>query len=582
MKQKLLITLALLMTWGTGSAWAQTNATSITSGGYYRLYSAAKSKTLYADATNNGVSINQPTAGDNTDVYQLTGSSDNYTILSVGTNKYLNGFTGGNKFGINGKNWVTLNNDAQTFQVKKNASARATADQSRWIIGYAGAAITDDNWFNTNTKGTSGGILRWKVDQGEKDGDDVASYFELYPLNDFTVTVTGETSKSVTITAKGHSSNASNGGTLYIDASAAQGDLTATSDGCTATVTAFDTSNKTITVNVSENIVGTYKLKVTFSETDYYFSLPSTENSSPVLSTSAAEVQLVECGSGYMLKNSSGYYLAYKGGNDYDLIATATVANAAVLTVDISGTTMTLKSQSKNLYLCVNDKSLPSNIYGDGTPSASHKTYWAYQWTIADFTEATTYTRVFEAAQSYTVCLPMVVNTDDVTNGKFYELSSYSDNTLHFNEVIGSTTAYRPYLFVTSAAGVVLSGDITAYSDQDLTISVSGATMIGTVGSQTLISATNTYYGYRASDGTFVQVGTSTGAHIKAYRAYISVPGSVGVKAFNIQLDDATGIEDAVQSSKLKVQSTFDLQGRRVQNPTRGLYIVNGKKVLVK
>lgn len=582
MKQKLLFTLMFLMTWGTGIALAQTNATSITSGGYYRLYSAAKSKTLYADATNNGVSINQPTAGDNTDVYQLTGSSDNYTILSVGTGKYLNGFTNGYKFGITDKkNWVTLNNEAQTFQVKKNASARATADQSRWIIGYAGAAITEDNWFNTNTKGdgTSGGILRWKVDQGST--DDVASYFELYPLNDFTVTVTGETSKSVTITAKGHSSNASNGGTLYIDASAAQGDLTATSDGCTATVTAFDTSNKTITVNVSENIVGTYKLKVTFSETDYYFSLPSTENSSPVLSTSAAEVQLVECGSGYMLKNSSGYYLAYKGGNDYDLIATATVANAAVLTVDISGTTMTLKSQSKNLYLCVNDNSLPSNIYGDGNPSASHKTYWAYQWTIADFTEATTYTRVFEAAQSYTVCLPMVVNTDDVTNGKFYELSSYSDNTLHFNEVIGSTTAYRPYLFVTSAAGVVLSGDITAYSDQDLTISVSGATMIGTVGSQTLISATNTYYGYRASDGTFVQVGTSTGAHIKAYRAYISVPGSVGVKAFNIQLDDATGIE-TVSSFKTQDSGVFNLAGLRISTPTRGLYIVNGKKVAVK
>ena len=577
-KQLLLTT--LIATTGA-TAWAQTNATSITSGGYYRLYSAAKSKTLYADATNNGVSINQPTAGDNTDVYQLTGSSDNYTILSVGTGKYLNGFTYGNKFGIDKKNWVTLNNDAQTFQVKKNASARADADKSRWIIGYAGAAITDDNWFNTNTKGdgTSGGILRWKVDQGST--DDVASYFELYPLNDFTVTVTGETSKSVTITAKGHSSNASNGGTLYIDASAAQGDLTATSDGCTATVTAFDTSNKTITVNVSENIVGSYKLKTTFSETDYYFSLPTTEGNSPVLSTSEAEVQLVECGSGYMLKNSSGYYLAYKGGgNVYDLIATATVANAAVLTVAISGTTITLTGTHGTIGANTKDLSKDSNIYGDGGTS---KTYNNTSWTIADFTAATTYTRVFEAAQSYTVCLPMVVNTDDVTNGKFYELASYSDETLHFSEVSGTTNAYKPYLFVTSAAGVVLSGDITEYSSQDLTTSVSGASMIGTIGSQTLVSGTNTYYGYRASDGVFVQVGTGAGAHIKAYRAYIQIPGITLARSLNISFDgETTGVSERAIVNSEKSAPVYNLSGQRIGQPKRGLYITNGKKIIIK
>ena len=42
-----------------------------------------------------------------------------------------------------------------------------------------------------------------------------------------------------------------------------------------------------------------------------------------------------------------------------------------------------------------------------------------------------------------------------------------------------------------------------------------------------------------------------------------------------------TGIEK-VESSKLKVQSYYDLQGRQVTNPTKGLYIVNGKKVVIK
>lgn len=44
----------------------------------------------------------------------------------------------------------------------------------------------------------------------------------------------------------------------------------------------------------------------------------------------------------------------------------------------------------------------------------------------------------------------------------------------------------------------------------------------------------------------------------------------------------ATGIED-VQSTKNEKQSTiFDLAGRPVSRPAKGLYIVNGKKILVK
>ena len=42
-----------------------------------------------------------------------------------------------------------------------------------------------------------------------------------------------------------------------------------------------------------------------------------------------------------------------------------------------------------------------------------------------------------------------------------------------------------------------------------------------------------------------------------------------------------TGIEK-VESSKSKVQSYYDLQGRQVTKPTKGLYIVNGRKVVIK
>lgn len=46
--------------------------------------------------------------------------------------------------------------------------------------------------------------------------------------------------------------------------------------------------------------------------------------------------------------------------------------------------------------------------------------------------------------------------------------------------------------------------------------------------------------------------------------------------------DDATGISDTLMNNEATNGEYFDLQGRRVTQPTRGLYIVNGKKVIIK
>ena len=45
--------------------------------------------------------------------------------------------------------------------------------------------------------------------------------------------------------------------------------------------------------------------------------------------------------------------------------------------------------------------------------------------------------------------------------------------------------------------------------------------------------------------------------------------------------DDVSGIDQLVAGTPLDNQ-VYDLQGRRVENPTKGIYIVNGKKVLYK
>ena len=94
----------------------------------------------------------------------------------------------------------------------------------------------------------------------------------------------------------------------------------------------------------------------------------------------------------------------------------------------------------------------------------------------------------------------------------------------------------------------------------------------------------------RNRDGDTQVVGfylLSDGRTIAANRAYIPyttlVDGS-GVKGFAIAWDfDLDGIENLTEDVKGEKSNVYyDLQGRRVMHPKKGIYIVNGKKVMIK
>ena len=73
---------------------------------------------------------------------------------------------------------------------------------------------------------------------------------------------------------------------------------------------------------------------------------------------------------------------------------------------------------------------------------------------------------------------------------------------------------------------------------------------------------------------------TSALSGVAAGKAYLSIPSSA--KSFALNFGDATGIESLRQATKEGEGQWFNLAGQRVAQPTKGLYIVNGKKVSVK
>ena len=77
----------------------------------------------------------------------------------------------------------------------------------------------------------------------------------------------------------------------------------------------------------------------------------------------------------------------------------------------------------------------------------------------------------------------------------------------------------------------------------------------------------------------------STIKRMTANKAYFPMPADSEVKmvTFSFGGNMVTGIEDIKAALTSPASNDiFDLSGRRVSNPTKGIYIINGKKVLIK
>jgi hypothetical protein len=80
--------------------------------------------------------------------------------------------------------------------------------------------------------------------------------------------------------------------------------------------------------------------------------------------------------------------------------------------------------------------------------------------------------------------------------------------------------------------------------------------------------------------------GAADGAafEIEAHRAWLAIPkGGQSAPVFSYPLDNAdmTGIAQ-IENGELRMENVYNLNGQRVNKATKGLYIVNGKKYIVK
>ena len=171
------------------------------------------------------------------------------------------------------------------------------------------------------------------------------------------------------------------------------------------------------------------------------------------------------------------------------------------------------------------------------------------------------------------------LTTANLPSGVIAYKASVSGTTVTFTALDQTVPANTGVLLKgTGTVNIPVAATGTAVEGNDFLVNEGGATFAG--------NASYYYFGLVKDSNplTFRKFDPSATA-IPADKAYLKVLKSSVATARGLEFvfdDEVTGVNE-VRSQKEDVRSEwFDLQGRKVAQPQKGLYIVNGKKVVLK
>jgi hypothetical protein len=180
-----------------------------------------------------------------------------------------------------------------------------------------------------------------------------------------------------------------------------------------------------------------------------------------------------------------------------------------------------------------------------------------------------------------TFCVPMDLAISGDMAGKYRQCNSISGNVMTFGEA-SSIEAGKPYLVKPDAeiankvfSNVTLSATPAATVQQG----VSGLAFIGTYSPKEL--KTDKTEQFLTASGNLAYPSSSTNATLKGMRAYFYVPKGTEARV-SIDGEETTALTLVNSEKRIVNSEVYDLQGRKVANPTKGMYIANGQKVIIK
>ena len=303
-----------------------------------------------------------------------------------------------------------------------------------------------------------------------------------------------------------------------------------TADNCyyTYSMSSSDQGNKVYTITGGE------KVSVAFAGT------PLSDATVGVI----AYEKGIKCGDVLYVREGVAVSLNLNLSPGYDLISYAAStgslngsANPYTLTMPAANVTITATYTEKNLY--------------DVTANLANGAYWATFYSNVGNYKASSGTQVFAVTLTGTSIEMTEIPNRIALSGKGVVLK---------NTTTGS--------FTMTKTATTPTGDF------------SGNSLQGTM-TEINTNGPNNYYvlNNKAAGIGFYKLSNTSGT-IGANKAYLTYGGGAGARE-SFLFGDATGIEMPTAEGSDADAVVYDLQGRPVAQPTKGLYIVNGKKVFI-
>ncbi len=209
------------------------------------------------------------------------------------------------------------------------------------------------------------------------------------------------------------------------------------------------------------------------------------------------------------------------------------------------------------------------------TDGAAYKAPCAFTF---DTDKKTSYTRMVKNHWA-TLCLPFAFSAEDNPSASYYSVKSYTDGHITATPLTGEIAAGTPVL---------------AYvTDGELSVSATGAAAVVTPATDDVLQGVFTQTevadkDYIIANDRFWNAlylkennNAAKNVYVAPYRASLTLDLSEGAKPNSISINDPTGVSDSLRriedtdpSALLDGAELYDLQGRRLAAPERGMMII--------
>ena len=229
-------------------------------------------------------------------------------------------------------------------------------------------------------------------------------------------------------------------------------------------------------------------------------------------------------------------------------------------------------------------------VYGYATPAVTlseatdnSTTLTTYDGQVANVT----LTRTLQTGGWNTFCVPFSTATPAGWTVKELTASDFNSSTGALSLTFGnaaSIVAGTPYLVKVTSNVVNPTFDGVTISKTAVPFTSTNVDFIPTLGATTIVGENPKSVLFMAT-GNKLKSPSTLPANIKGFRAYFQLKGdALEANEFMLNIDDeTTGINEVRGQKEDGRGDVYDLQGRKVQSTAKkGVYIINGKKVVIK